>query len=359
MELFEEFLSENAKYDRSTKAAYRQAARWFSEFVGEENSVRMAFTRTNAREFKKLLKLAPIRADQAGAFKSLKFPQFIRANESVGKPTISDQRINLILRGCNSFARWLTSHGYIDDSPFVGLTLTINTEGTKYPPFTIEELNTLAQSPVFTGALNEKSIHRPGNVMIRDHRYWLWLLALFTGARLGELGLLVPDDIHEFKGVSVIKMPTEKQRRGGVSIDPRERARPVPVHEELIKCGFIDYAHRMKSAGESKLFPKIKSSSSGDLMGEESKRLNRYLKNIGIKTGDRRVVFHSTRGTFVDAARRGGVRQADYDLLIKLGESTVTRRHYGEELEGTIEQRTEWMSKIKYDKLNLSHLYVP
>jgi integrase len=356
MDLFDEFMNENPHYDRSTKAAYTQAVRWFAQFVGENMPVRPAFARPHAREFKKTLKLAPRRATDTGVFKELKFRKIIEANKAYGKPVISDQRINLILRGCGSFSKWLANHDYIEDNPFAGLTLKINVDRGKYPPFTIDELQTLIDSPVFAGARSERIIHQPGNVMINDHRRWLWLLGLFTGARLGEMGLLEREDIHEHKGIMTIRMPTEKQRRGGVRVDPRNLARPVPVHQDLIRLGFLDYVRNMIEAGEKMLFPKIKPAASGKLTDEESKRLNRYLAQIGIKTNERGVVFHSTRSTFVDAMRRGGVEQQHYDLLIKLGESTVTRRHYGEELDGTIEQRAQWIGRLRYDGLDLGAL---
>ncbi len=36
--------------------------------------------------------------------------------------------------------------------------------------------------------------YEPGNVLIQDHRYWLPLMSLYSGARLGELCQLVVDN---------------------------------------------------------------------------------------------------------------------------------------------------------------------
>jgi hypothetical protein len=36
---------------------------------------------------------------------------------------------------------------------------------------------------------------KPGNVMIRNHRYWVSLVMLYSRARPGEIGQLLVDDV--------------------------------------------------------------------------------------------------------------------------------------------------------------------
>jgi hypothetical protein len=51
------------------------------------------------------------------------------------------------------------------------------------------------------GCASETRIYDAGPYRIRDHRFWLPLLALFSGARLGELCQLSVDDVREIEGV--------------------------------------------------------------------------------------------------------------------------------------------------------------
>lgn len=335
-----------------TLRKYEEAVTLFAEHVGEATHIEDAFTKKNAREFVDALDLLPSRAKQMSAFKGLTFPKIIKANERAGKPAITARTKNNHISGCSEFSRWLERRGEIESNPFHGLMIPVDKEANKISPFTVDELNALFQSPIYTGALSDDKMHEPGNVAIRNHFYWLPLILAFTGARISEPADLRVDDIENVAGHWVFKMPTMKKGK-----DARDQLRDVPVHPILIKLGFLKYRDRIMATGETRLFPEIEPDTRGQIAGKIDKTLNRYLQRIGISTPNNPRSMHSFRHGFTDAGRDAGLEEVrEIALLIGHGERTMTT-HYGTKREGTIKQRAEWIKQIEYNNLNLSHLF--
>lgn len=76
--------------------------------------------------------------------------------------------------------------------------------------------------------------------------------------------------------------------------------RRIPLHAELIRLGFVDYAQKAK--GRDRIFDKHLQDTVGDESGNWSKWLGGYLRNKADVT-DKRMVFHSFRHTFKPEAR--------------------------------------------------------
>jgi integrase len=139
--------------------------------------------------------------------------------------------------------------------------------------------------------------------------YWIPLLALYTGARIGELCQLHPDDVTQegyldAKGKRqtawVLRIEQNKARGQKVKTEGSERR--IPVHADLIKLGFIDYAKGQ--GGKHLLFDKIKAGNSeGRLSMAWGQWFSDYLRTKCGVTDDR-MTFHSFRHTFKHQARQ-------------------------------------------------------
>jgi integrase len=155
--------------------------------------------------------------------------------------------------------------------------------------------------------------------------YWLPLIALYTGARLTEIGQLRVQDIKRELGIDYFIITDEGEDAG---IKTESSRRWVPIHPELMRLGFIDYLAKMRKAGSERLFPDIKPDRMGVLTGNWSKWWGRYMRNtIGIK--DPRKVFHSFRHTFKDACLRAGIGQEIHDALTGHADGDNEGRSYG------------------------------
>ncbi|MDP3525074.1 MAG: hypothetical protein Q8S27_10870 [Hoeflea sp.] len=96
--------------------------------------------------------------------------QIIKHNETVNKPTISAATVNRYLSGFSAFCTWLSNHGYLTANPAADMFLKKSKEKTT-KPFTVDEMNALFKSPLFTGCQSDEAPrfwNKPGNVLIRD-----------------------------------------------------------------------------------------------------------------------------------------------------------------------------------------------
>ncbi|MBA4144068.1 MAG: tyrosine-type recombinase/integrase [Nitrosospira sp.] len=167
-------------------------------------------------------------------------------------------------------------------------------------PYEIDDLNRIFSCPIYT--IGERPQGGGG-----EAAYWLPLLALYTGARLEELGQLRRKDIKESDGLWYISITDEAE---GASLKTHSSRRALPIHPELSRLGFVDYAHTQRE----KLFPGLKVDSHKSLTGNFSKWWGRYARKV-IAIEDERKVFHSFRHAFKDACRNSGIHQEIHDAF--------------------------------------------
>ena len=108
--------------------------------------------------------------------------------------------------------------------------------------------------------------------------FWMPLVALFSGARMEEIGQLLTSDIKRDRGVPYFHITTladdededagSKQQPAGVagqqkSLKTEAARRCVPVHPTLIAIGFLDFVARRRKEKGARLFGKL-----GDYRGD-------------------------------------------------------------------------------------------
>ena len=190
MELYDRFKTEKAGTARpDTWDQNRKIVKLFAEFVGETSHV-SAITRKAVRDWKHKLALWPLKAGDIKAFRGLSFRKVIDANVAPGKPTISQKTINKYLSAVGSFSTWLLQNEYLDSDVMAGMYLSLDKREKKRFPFTSDQIKTIFGSPLFATCMGDDQEHKPGNVAIRDWRYWIPLIGLYSGARLGEIAQL-------------------------------------------------------------------------------------------------------------------------------------------------------------------------
>ncbi|WP_119254369.1 site-specific integrase [Shinella zoogloeoides] len=354
MELFENYARENPNQIKpDTLAQARRDVGLFVEYVGSTCPVHR-IDKKAVREWKALLMQYPVKASETKAFDGMKLAQIVKHNETVKKPTISTTTVNRYLSGFSAFCTWLTNHGYLTANPAADMFLKKSKEKTT-KPFTVEDMNALFKSPFFTGCQSDEAPRfwsKPGNVLIRDHRYWVPLIMLYSGARPAEIAQLGVDDVREDRGHWIMHITTEGE--GDKSVKTDGSMRVVPVHPELIKLGLLDYHADMNERGEKRLFPLAERNERGQMIADFSRDFPRYLTKIGLKEG-RGLSLYSFRHGAADALRRAGFLDEQFGFLLGHTSGTMTQR-YGTLPQGMLEQRVELVRAIAYPGLDLSSL---
>ena len=177
-------------------------------------------------------------------------------------------------------------------------------------PFTLEELNKIFTAPPYTGAKSASRWLTPGCTVLKDSGvYWLPLIALYSGMRLGEILQIRKCDVKEEGGIVYFDVNDED----GKSVKTNAGHRRVPVHPTLISSGLLNYVDRLAS-GETRLIHEIPlSGRAKDRSGRGSRKMADLLIASGAKT--EKNSFHSFRHNFEDACRVAGVDHAVMNVL--------------------------------------------
>ncbi|TPM61093.1 site-specific integrase [Mesorhizobium sp. B2-2-4] len=355
MEIFEQYARENPK--AITADTLNQARRDIGTFVDHVGSTCPVhrIDKKAVREWKALLMRYPVKATESNAFAGMKLAQIVRHNEKVGKPVITPRTVNRYLSSLGAFCDWLVSHGYLDQNPTTGMSLAKEKKRTTVP-FTTDQMNTLFKSPLFTGCRSAdewRNVAKPGNVRIRDHRYWVPLIMLYSGARPAEIAQLAVADVRQEHGHWIMHITEEGD--GDKSTKNEGSMRVVPVHPELMRLGFIRYRDGMETAGQQRLFPEATRNSRGQMIAEFSREFGRYLTRLGMKDG-RGLSLYSFRHGAADALRRAGHLDEQFGFILGHTSATMTGR-YGIMPQGMLQQRVELVNSIAYPGLKIDQLF--
>lgn len=307
------------------------------------------------RDWHDLLREFPVKAAEIKEFRGLPIRKVVEKNRTLGKPTLTKQTMNKYLSALGSFCNWLVKRGVIEANPTLGMHDKLDKEGNSPNPYTTEQLTRIFSSPIYTGFLSDEKDFFPGNQQADDWRRWLPLLALFTGARLGELAQLLTSDVREMHGRMVIFVT--KHGDAGKSLKNKHSQRVIPIHDELVKLGFLAFHARAVENKQARLFPEIEPDARGQISGKPSGWYRRYVQRIGVKE-DRSVNFHSFRHGLTDACRRAGYLNSGFGFLLgQADQGAATTRGYGAIPEGTLQMRIEIIDAVSFPGLDLSHLY--
>lgn len=296
-----------------------------------------------------LTKLPP---NYSKLFRGLGLAEIARTAEERGLPSLAPQTINTkYLAIYDAFFEWAVSCGYAAENPAHGVRISKAKRRNSYGTFTVAQLNAIVKAPLYTGCLSETHIYEPGSCRVRDHRFWLPLIGMFTGARLNELCQLRLEDVKVVDGIWCFWIAGE----GDKTVKTDAANRLVPLHPELHRLGLVDYVEALRRRGEKQLFPEIEKGAGGYASDKPTKWFARFLrKTLGAETVEREhLVFHSFRHTVKDAMREAGIDERMQDALIgheNKHVSSVYGKGYG------ARRRFEELSKICYRGLELDHL---
>jgi integrase len=211
------------------------------------------------------------------------------------------------------------------------------------------QLAAIFNAPIYRGCKDDEyGFSTPGPNIIKRSRYWLPLIALFSGMREGEILSLNAANVrvNEY-GTHYFDL---SKRKGKNTYSRRE----VPVHSSLIKAGFLTFVDEKRKCEGGALFPDVPPGSDGTQTAIFSKRFATFLKACGIKDVDVKTCFHMLRHTMKDALDRGHVPENTSDGIQGWSRRMKTSRSYGQGFEA--ETLKPWIEKAALPKLDLSHI---
>lgn len=195
----------------------------------------------------------------------------------------------------------------------------------------------------------------------RAWRFWLPLLMLFSGARPNELCQLYAEDVQQTEqGTWYLNLLDEDEDQSRKNEASKRR---VPVHPELVKLGFLDFAdeRRAKVAKNGpRLFHELKPAKDNptNFAWYPGKRFNEAFLRAEITLIRRKQVLYSFRHSVRDALRR--IKASD-EACFAIGGWTPADGMPVSADYGDIHNPDLWVEEvagIAYPGLDLGHLYV-
>jgi len=293
-ELIADYVEKGRLHGHTSKGAWgdtslsvnRKILGWFAEFVGPDTDVR-AITKKHGRDFRDTLRKVKL-----GVPSDTPFAKALtkKSSEAISAATAANQFGYL-----KTFFGWLEAEGHIDQTPLTKLQIAVpqKQKSEEIRPFTKVDLDTLFGSPLYTGFKSPHRRDKPGKLgPVRDGFFWLPLILLSTGMRIGEASEIPIKNVLIESSTPHFLIEDAKTYAG---------ARVVPIHDFLLDLGFADWVKRLeKKYGNSKpLMSDFRTT--GRLKNYASKWLGNYIDKT-VST-DPTLVAHSFRHHFKDRAR--------------------------------------------------------
>ena len=303
-------------------------------------------TADDLQELVYLVKFLPPRLNKTEAYSNIK--KIIEYGKKHPENCISDKTASDYIQNLKTLFAWACKRKYIKENPIDEIDIPVfeTTKTTaKYQSFTVQQLQKIFHSEFY-------SKHWDNNRQRRSF-FWIGLLGLYTGARLNEICQLQFDDIQEEDGIKFISI----NENDGKHVKTKAGIRKIPIHQELIKLGFLEFVNFMKKQSPAKnkrIFMDLEPNTRGELSAQPSKWFGKLLDSLGLK--DKGLVFHSFRHTVRTILRNNNCPIDRVQRLCGWEGSNSLSEHYGTISIKVLAKALN--EKLVFEGLNLSHLYI-
>ncbi|WP_176400247.1 site-specific integrase [Sphingobium sp. Z007] len=315
-EVYDRYINDPTRgWSTRTRDSYETCRKLATDIIGADLPI-LDFARTHCRDFIETLRFLPKNASKRFPYLSPR-QAAEQAREGKWDNLISSANVNAYLTDLSSFLNWAVQEEYLVRNPARGLRLPDEVaRKNKRFPFSTDQLKKIFDAPLYRGCLDgERNYFLPGTERPRNARFWLPVIALHSGMRLGEATALDVTDVRAIDGIQCFVVSeeslvgsTDKKLKTGSS------ERLIPLHPNLISFGLLQFIDERRRAGETKLFGEIAPGPRGIRAVAFSKWFTQFTRKAGAALD--RTCFHSFRHNFRDELR---VARIDHDIALAIG----------------------------------------
>lgn len=337
-------------WDPQTTLQARKTFSLFAEICGDRPMG--GYARADAVKFKDTLLELPANYGKAAEYRTLPIAEIVKRAKATSNARLSGRTIQRHL----SALACLWDDAVEADECKATIFGNFKLVAGKRPKdqrdmWSTEQLVQLFETPVWRGCVSSTRRSKPGDVIVRDEKFWLPLIALFSGMRQEEICQLHLDDVREVEGIWVFDVNDAPPRQ----LKNRNARRLVPIHSALFEVGLMAYRDDIRAQGEVRLFPRLQPGGADRRFGHNfSKWFARYRREVGLyQVG---LDFHSLRHSATTFLFHAGVDPVLVDALTgheTVGETARYTKHF------RVRQLKEAMDKLDPGVLILPAAHSP
>ena len=316
-------------------AKYVITFRAMKEVIGIDRTL-ASITRAECAEVQELIAGMPANVAKLKAYDKCKtLRDMVAMAAERGDRRMATGTVRVYTHTLSAFFNWTIRKGLLTFNPATRLAPAKGVADVSRRPFTIAEMNQIvAGLPAWS---------RNGRLA---SRYWVPLIAIFSGMRLGEIVSLAVDEIGVRDGVECLVL----RKTADKSLKTPGSERVIPVHPELVRLGLLQHVAKIREDGGMHIFADLRGEPQDDLSDIFQKRFSYWLKSV-LGINEKGVSFHSFRHGFRDALREAGVPIDATRALGGWARSGGIEERYGQ---GTRPSTlAKWMAEVHYDGLTL------
>lgn len=226
------------------------------------------------------------------------------------KETLNPKTINKYLVLLSSLCKWCVKNGMMETNFAEGLSLPEATSA--HEQRCAYSLNDLKQIEMVLPRID-----------FEPEKFWIPMIAMYSGMRLDEICQLQLEDIKEVDGILCFDVNDAGQRKVKTSASKRI----IPVHPVLLEEGLAGYVMGRETNGADKLWENL----GPNKYGYWGKSFGRWYSLFNRKyiTQDPKKVFHSFRHTVADTLKQKGVPEGVIAEILGHANGSITTGRYG------------------------------
>lgn len=318
--VWEKYQSENARTGAWSDSSAKDLRGDFQQFLAIVGDVPIGeLTKADLVAAKDKLLCLPANLNKRAALKGKSINEIL----ALELPAQSPSTVNKKLERIRAFLTWAQANDYVVENVAQGIG--VKAKSRSFDKFTLGDLKKLFESMEYA----QHTFDQP-------YKYWVPLIALFTGARLEEICQLYLADmkLHEDGWFFHITQELEANDQSDghkkkLKTDSSERV--CPVHPKLVELGLLAYIDKQRGAGHVRFFPELRVDEGGRLGPQAGKWFTRYRRAQGVGSVKERStkVFHSFRHTMNAQLQTLGVAQEIREMLCGHRPTAINVAVYG------------------------------
>jgi integrase len=225
------------------------------------------YTRDDLRSLVETVKLLPKNLNKNPMYRDKSLRAVLAMKPEV---TISPKTVNEHIRLLRAVFDWAENEGWITSNP--SKVISFVSEGKRSREkarerYTHDELKKL------TDSLHDEA--KAGKLKNRPERFWIPLIAMFSGMRLNEICQLQINDVKQCAENDLWYFDVN-ETEGVTTVKTSAGSRRVPIHPVLIELGFIEYYKKTRDSGATQVWPKLKQTQRGYKRALDNWFVNRH-----------------------------------------------------------------------------------